>query len=277
MKKTLLTGLAIGAFVLAANSAFAASTGGSGILGSRHDLSVNGEPGAATYGVGDNELDRVCIYCHAPHNTKIGGGTAPAYYPLWNRPFSTITEYVTYQSGIDTPTAGMHANATNSLDSTYGALGQPGSVSKLCFSCHDGSIATDVYGSTQMNEAESEASEASGNGGVQFLSTGEIFNIGGAISGGANDGKGDLSNHHPIGFNYIDAQDKDAEIAATTVTFPGTSVAIGDKLYGAGNTQFECVTCHDVHNSENAVGAEKFLWASDANSNFCCTCHVKCN
>lgn len=271
MKKTLLTGLALGAFVLVANSAFAGSAGGSGILGSRHDLSVNGSDAAPLYGVGTkDDLTRVCIYCHAPHNTltKVAGG--PDYYPLWNRPYSTITTFTVYDSGIDTPTEGMHANATNPLDTSYGSLGQPGSVSKLCFSCHDGSIATNVYGTPQMNEQSSymDATAAGNNEGDVFIGAGAIFNIG---------GDGNLSNHHPIGFNYIDVVGVDSEIADASVTFPGTTVAIGDKLYGAGNTQFECVTCHDVHNSENAVNAEKFLWSSDENSNFCCTCHIKCN
>lgn len=282
MKKTLLTGLAFGAFVLAANSAFAGTEGGSGIIGSRHDLSEMGEGSA--YGVDtivDNDnLDRICIYCHAPHNTLKGGAIGdalPAYYPLWNRPFSTVTTYTTYESGGDTPTAGLHANATSS-DSTYGNLGQPGSVSKLCLSCHDGSVATNVYGSTKMYEDASRVNATDtwtgpslADGGI-FVSS--DFNIGGATPDATT---ADLSNHHPIGFDYTLVAAADTEIAAVDTVFPGTSVAIGDKLYGGGNVMFECVTCHDVHNSENAANAEKFLWTSDASSNFCCTCHVKCN
>lgn len=285
MKKTLLTGLALGAFVLAANSAFAGTLGGSGIVGSRHDLSEVGAGSA--YGVGaDDDLNRVCIYCHAPHSTLKGGSIGdaePAYYPLWNRPFSTITSYSQYDSGAATPTSGMHANATNS-DTTYGDLGQPGSVSKLCLSCHDGSVATNVYGSTNMNEAGSRVNAASDwsgptdiDGGIRVTTT---FNVGGDLTVGPAEEAataGDLSNHHPVGFDYTLVAAADSEIAATSITFPGTSVSIGSKLYGAGNTEFECVTCHDVHNSENATGAEKFLWTSDASSNFCCTCHVKCN
>jgi len=51
------------------------------------------------------------------------------------------------------------------------------------------------------------------------------------------------------------------------------ATTIGDLLYNG--TQFECVTCHDVHNSQNEAAAEKFLWISNDHSAFCLTCHLK--
>jgi predicted CXXCH cytochrome family protein len=45
---------------------------------------------------------------------------------------------------------------------------------------------------------------------------------------------------------------------------------IGDLLWAG---QMECTTCHDVHNTKNE--GEKFLWASDENSDLCMTCHLK--
>ena len=61
MKKQLLvTGLAVGAMVLAGGSAFAGTT----IVGTKHDLSA----GALGANYGDNGeqggLNRICIYCH---------------------------------------------------------------------------------------------------------------------------------------------------------------------------------------------------------------------
>jgi len=61
--------------------------------------------------------DELCVYCHTPH-----GATAGAT-PLWNRDLSGAT-YVPYQS--------------SSLDAT--GIGQPGGTSKLCLSCHDGTM-----------------------------------------------------------------------------------------------------------------------------------------
>ncbi|MFZ5049387.1 hypothetical protein ACOY49_26805, partial [Klebsiella pneumoniae] len=59
-----------------------------------------------------------CIFCHAPHNVQ------PNILPLWDHGLSSQS-YVTYTS------------------STYNAgPGTPGAgSSKLCLSCHDGTVA----------------------------------------------------------------------------------------------------------------------------------------
>jgi len=79
---------------------------------------------------------------------------------------------------------------------------------------------------------------------------------------------GNLTNHHPIGFVYQDVATVDDEIASPTATMG--NYEIGDLLWQG---RMECTTCHDVHNTKNT--GEKFLWISDANSNFCLTCHLK--
>jgi predicted CXXCH cytochrome family protein len=138
--------------------------------------------------------------------------------------------------------------------------GQPGGVSLLCLSCHDGSVGVNEYGFY---------SASSKNAGPAKSMTGRAL-----IGSG-----GDLSNHHPIGFNYDDVAALDQEIRLSTVTLPtgtggvlpGGPVFISDLLATGGN--MECVTCHDVHNTKN--GGTKFTWVDDANSRFCFTCHVK--
>ena len=47
----------------------------------------------------------------------------------------------------------------------------------------------------------------------------------------------------------------------------------GAAMDGDGNMQ--CVSCHDVHNSLNEAGAERFLWTSNNRSAFCIVCHLK--
>lgn len=81
------------------------------ILNSPHDLSVYG-PGPVR---AVNE-DRVCVFCHAPHNTS-------PQAPLWNR-HNPTTHYRIYRSST-----------------TDARIDQPGPASKQCLSCHDGSIA----------------------------------------------------------------------------------------------------------------------------------------
>jgi hypothetical protein len=82
------------------------------LVGSQHDLTATGS-GPVTSAVGDT-----CVFCHAPHNL------IPNITPLWDHTLSSQT-YITYTS------------------TTYGSGAQtPGAgSSKLCLSCHDGTVA----------------------------------------------------------------------------------------------------------------------------------------
>ena len=81
---------------------------------------------------------------------------------------------------------------------------------------------------------------------------------------------GDLSNHHPIGFNYETAALSDDEINdSSTIMVGGYSI----KELLAANNNMECNTCHDVHNTKN-TGA-KFVWLDNTASAFCLRCHKK--
>src|SRR3990172_6160940 len=82
------------------------------VIGSSHDLGVTGG-GPVKSAIADS-----CMFCHAPHNV-LGNVT-----PLWDHQLSsrTYTTYTssTYNAGPQTPSAGS---------------------SKLCLSCHDGTVA----------------------------------------------------------------------------------------------------------------------------------------
>ncbi len=133
-------------------------------------------------------------------------------------------------------------------------------VSLLCMSCHDGVTAVNAYSQTSGSVLNAVANTAGSNIDPSKSSAGF---------------KGDMNNHHPMGFQYVAVQVVDAEIAdPNTVMVPNTSTTIADLLYGPNHTM-ECVTCHDVHNTQNEQDAERFLWRSDNQSNFCLTCHLK--
>jgi hypothetical protein len=269
MKKRMLVSMALGLglVALAASSANAGSAPGTGIRGSKHDMSATTGIGTAlstTLGsVASDPLQRVCIYCHAPHNTIRAGATTAVYMPLWNHAMTTMSSYLMYDSG-QAPLAGPHA--TQSTDASVGAMVQPVNVSKLCLSCHDGTVALNTFGSSKMVHFASYRQDS--DPGATYL-TGQYL-IGEDTNG---DNIGELDNHHPIGFDYDAVQALDNEVAASSVVFAGTGVAISDVLYAGA---MECATCHDVHNSTTGMG-EKFLWTSNASSNFCCTCHLKCD
>lgn len=245
MKKVLLTGVALGAFALTAGVAF--SLPGDGIRGTKHDLSSTG---VTTYGA--DAQDRICVYCHTPHNSVDPNdltisGNGFTYLPLWNHELSAVAVYDMYSNGSDEPNDPNHASyaEANATD--------PGGVSKLCLSCHDGTIAINSYGGN------------AGHSDLTGMKIGAQYTIGGVGSGGTNT----LANHHPIGFDYNAAQGTDNEIAVAT-TAMNANVTIADLLW---NGQMECTSCHDVHNTKN--DGEKFLWASNDSSNFCMTCHLK--
>lgn len=287
MKKSMLltVALGLGVFALCAGSAQAGSVPGSGIMNSLHDLSTD-DGGYPTGGFDGDKLGRACIYCHAPHHTQKPGVTndqRSEYTPLWNRPFTQASSFVMYSNG-NNPGTGSH-NSQAMSDFLANDIKNPGAVSMLCLSCHDGTVGLNVYGSSQMSDASYNPvtnNYAQGTGsigfadysnpapaGATYLGAGTEYNIGGV----ANSSVVNLSNHHPIGFDYTFAEANDHEIATIDTEFGATGVTIADVLYG---DMMECVTCHDVHNSTAGMG-EKFLWVTDENNEFCCTCHLKCN
>ena len=122
------------------------------ILDSKHNLSAYG-PGSVR---ASNETE-ICIFCHTPHNSS-------PIQPVWNRNVP-VNAYTVYSS--------------NSL---VAKPGQPTGTSKLCLSCHDGSIAVGSVLSRDMPIAMA--------GGITTLP-----------AGGTNLGT-DLSDDHPISFRY---------------------------------------------------------------------------
>jgi len=170
------------------------------VIGSPHDLSASSGSDA-------------CGFCHTPH------GVSPKTV-LWNQPLST-TVYKIYQS--------------SSLEAV---VGQPTGDSKLCLSCHDGTVALPVAGM------------GSGSGGGATLKPGQ-----------ANLGT-DLSDDHPISFFYSDALSaKDPQIRSASTLPNALALDRGNEL--------QCTTCHDVHNNQYG----NFLTMPNDRSAMCTSCH----
>jgi predicted CXXCH cytochrome family protein len=255
MKKHLALLLLIsGILLVSASVVMAGADPGTGIKLTSHDLSSAGGRGSA-WDAGtsaDPTLDRVCIYCHAPHHAIKSADAATAgltYFPLWNHSLTNLTYTLYTNNNGDVPT-----NISHQLNAT---LTQPGSISKLCLSCHDGSVAVSSYGNF--------------NGGISGSKhTGSVFVTGSRFAIGTG---GDLSNHHPIGFDYGAVAAIDDEIRDPSSVLLGDNpygLTIEDLLYGG---KMECASCHDVHNTKNS--GTKFTWVADTHSNFCFSCHAK--
>ncbi len=158
----------------------------------------------------------ICIICHTPHNAN----TTVPNSPLWNHAVTSAT-FTPYQGTL-------HATP-----------GQPTGISKLCYSCHDGTVAIDSYG---------------GQVGTWYL----------ADSLGTN-----LNNHHPLSFVY----DSQLAVADGSLFDPDSHLTplggtIAQDLLRGG--RMECVSCHDVHNRYNNPG---LLRIRNTYSALCLTCH----
>ena len=243
-------------------------TPGAGINGTAHDLATahDGVNYVPNPGAPDTQA-RICIYCHAPHNTYklspanlgpgagVGGGIqAPDdfdYLPLWNHELTgNAGSYTMYQNGPGAPVVGPKASQAILNGMTIG------STSLLCLSCHDGSVAVNSYGTP----SQPLSSQSSGGAtiGAQYVIGKDNY----------------LGNHHPIGFDYDVAQMADTEIRQADGTPMGAAGDVRAHLYGPGNTQMECATCHSVHNKGN-TGDKSLLWRKDESSRLCLTCHDK--
>ncbi len=129
-------------------------------------------------------------------------------------------------------------------------LGAPAGVSLLCLSCHDGSAALDAFGA-----------------GTQTVGAAAVTLTGTTLVGM------DLSNDHPVSFTFdaiLAAADGELNNPTTTASGLGGNIDT-DMLFGAGNDQMECASCHDVHNGAGVVGP--LLRKSNASSELCITCH----
>lgn len=197
-------------FLVFSTSAFAGKS--QSVIGSQHDLSPTGS------GPVKSSVGSACAFCHAPHNV-LGNVT-----PLWDHQLSTqsYTPYnsSTYNSGPQTPS---------------------GSSSKLCLSCHDGTVAVGLT-------ASKGAIATTG-------SMAAIDNLGTNLSTG-----------HPVGMTPAN----DGQLASSLFANPPVTKDPAVKLVGG---KVECVTCHDPHEQNNDPAVPMFLARSNANGAMCLACH----
>lgn len=159
--------------------------------------------------------DEVCRPCHTPHNAS------PDVEYIWNHQLST-TSWTLFAD----------ADATSVSSSS----------SRLCLSCHDGTVAIDSYGGL----------------------TGSVY-----LTGSKNLGT-NLKTSHPIGVLYpssatqYNQPDAAGNIIDATETPTGQSAHLED-----GRVQ--CSSCHFAHGSRATYGM--FLRVDNTGSKLCMTCH----
>lgn len=185
---------------------------GQTIVGSAHDFSDDSW----------NTTGQICLVCHTPHNADVSVTNAP----LWNHE-TTVATFTTYNS------ATMQATT-----------GQPDASSKLCLSCHDGTVAVDNFGGE--------------TGGTHILTGRTLIGT-------------DLSDDHPLSFVYDAAlSSADGGLFDPTNTNSGLGGTINQDMLI--DSKVQCASCHDVHNGS---GVAKLLRKSNSGSDLCLTCHNK--
>jgi hypothetical protein len=208
------------------------------VANTKHNLSVSG-PGTVKAAV----EDQVCVFCHTPHGASNFPGS-----PLWNRQLSNQTYTVYTSSSLD-------------AEDIQGSLDQPGGSSKLCLSCHDGTLAigtVNVLGGQQNVNITMTGTAADGT-----MPAGD-----GELTGYTRDLGTDLRNDHPISLNYdtnlanVDSELVDPVAAAHIgVRAPGFRPLVPLEDTGQGGAaQIQCASCHDPHLRDEDVNAiAKFL------------------
>jgi predicted CXXCH cytochrome family protein len=161
------------------------------------------------------EATGLCVFCHTPHS-------ASPQRSLWNRELSGAT----YQ---------LYTSST-----LVAQVKQPTGSSRLCLSCHDGTLAMGTLLRSQ-------------NGLQPTL---------GVLTGKAALGT-NLSADHPISFLY------DSALAASRgeLVYP-TSLTGAIKL--DQNHELQCTSCHDAHEDRHPM----FMRMETRNGALCLSCHT---
>ncbi|HEX9023319.1 MAG TPA: cytochrome c3 family protein [Geobacteraceae bacterium] len=206
-----------------------------GVKGTPHDLSAS----SPTTGPKATTETQLCVFCHTPHG-------ASQERDLWNHQLSAVTQYT------------MPASPTQLSTPTN----PPDGSSKLCLSCHDGTVAIGAV----LRDAEQS------NVTISLTGTGP----GGVMPGSpvpgqhASDNLGtDLSGTHLVAIAVNDQliSDKNAQYANNLTSMqlayppPGDPVKLSStgNLYkgqpGKNSLGVQCTSCHDPHDNTNG----KFL------------------
>ena len=161
------------------------------------------------------EATGLCVYCHTPHN-------AAPQASLWNRELSGVT-YQLYES-----------------TTLKAQVKQPTGGSRLCLSCHDGTLALGTLRRSQ-------------NGLQPTL---------GALTGRTVLGT-NLSGDHPVSFVYDSALAAGRGELADPLSLPKV-------LRLDHNNELQCTSCHDAHEDRRP----NFLRTDTRYGALCLTCHT---
>ena len=164
-----------------------------GVEQTRHNLSVSG-PGT----VKSRSETEICKFCHIPH-------TAVAGTPMWGHELSRIAQYATPQ-----------------VASRQEPAPQPDGSSRLCLSCHDGTVALgELAGRHRRIDV----------GGVRL---GKTFGS-------------DLTGSHPVSFSVASIANDSVPRTSDMGVRPLALIEADRDVRLDRDGKMQCTTCHDPH------------------------------
>lgn len=179
---------------------------------------TNTDHNFGSYGWSNHEI---CKPCHTPHFAS------SIYYRLWNHDLTTAT----YQT--------LEGSATAEVDFDI--------ATRLCMSCHDGTVALDSFGGN--------------HGGTNYVPDGKKLGT-------------DLRDDHPVGSEAMYPPDPKPTWWDTAMKATPTGLSL--KNWTAPNTTVYkvvgCTTCHTPHGK---TGVASLLQKTNDQSGLCLSCHIK--
>ncbi len=268
MNRILVASLALIGLIAVGTRAFAQVADGQGtdrIRATGHNFT--------DFGWSGNEI---CRPCHTPHNamTAAVAGTDR----LWSHKLTDAT-YKIGETTVGGVTSDVTMSAATGLDK----------VSRLCMSCHDGTVALDAFGGTVLQTGTQNMTKAGPLLGTDLtndhpVGTNAIYDPLNSRSGvrslkpftdGASGVSGkvyvmDVVNNVPTSATLSLRPMTGLNWTTNTNTTPGqTTVKITHT--NANGFVVGCTTCHTPHGK----GFTKLLNASNNSSNVCLSCHYK--
>lgn len=198
------------------------------VVSTVHNLSVSG-PGEVR-AVGETE---VCKFCHVPHSAIVNE-------PLWGHALSQVPSYAV-------------PKLRRSGDTVVPAP-QPDGASRLCLSCHDGTVALGDLGPRRRNVSMA---------GAQRLEKGRRGLIG-----------TDLSGSHPVSIAVPEA-DPGSPDGSRDLTLKTLAVVLAEgRARLDAQNKVQCTTCHDPHLDRHyQPGRVPRFWRRPTVDEVCLACH----
>lgn len=216
------------------------------------------------------ETTEICIFCHTPHGSSKQATAIRA--PIWNRNLSSAG-YLLYDQVWSFSFEGEQN------------IGAPTGYSRLCLSCHDGTIAIGSVVNGPGTGGSSEFMMEYPTGQYPAGDPGSIPTGAGITTGDTRVIGTDLRNDHPISFIYDDQLAK----LDTELVKPGPppkkitdTTAISPMRRAEGNLKgvfdsIQCTSCHNPHGVEYPKFLRASLFQGDPPGSqiICLSCHSK--